>query len=102
MADPRPRIAGGAASAALLQELIERLALIEGQGRDHLPELLEQAVRQVEPGTEIVLVSTRRVDLADARRLGRVGADPAHRAALRRIRTIDTSGEELANYFRAE
>ena len=59
MADPRPRMAGGPASAALLQDMIERLALIEGQQRDHLGELLEQALRQVDPGTEIVLVSTR-------------------------------------------
>ena len=102
MADPLPRLAGGPASAALLQDSMERLARIEGQPRDHLPDLLEQTLRQIEPGTEIVLISTRPVDLADAGRLGRLGADAAQRAALRRIRSIDASSEELAHFFQAE
>ena len=76
-----------------------------GPGRaeaaDRLAELLEQALGQIEPGTEIVLVSTRPVDLGDRRGLPRCG--PIPRAALvRRIRCVDVSSDELSRYFRVE
>jgi hypothetical protein len=63
-ADPEPRITGGPGSTALLQDLMERLALIEAQPRDRALELLQLAVARIEPGTEIVLVSTRPIDLS--------------------------------------
>ena len=63
-ADPQPRVTGGPGSSALLQDLMERLALIEPQSNDYVPELLKQAVGQIEPGTEIVLVSTRPIELS--------------------------------------
>ena len=58
-ADPEPRVTGGPGSAALLQDMMERLAVVEAQSRDRVPDLLRTAVGHIEPGTEIVLVSTR-------------------------------------------
>jgi hypothetical protein len=102
LADPESRLTGGPASAPLLQELMERLALVEGQPGDPLPQLLQQALRQTEPGTEIVLVATRPIDVADPNRFGRLAADLARRSALRQIRTVDASSPELALHFRTE
>ncbi len=53
-ADPEPRLTGGPGSAALLQDIMERLALIEADASDRLPELLQLAAARIEQGTEIV------------------------------------------------
>ncbi len=101
-ADPLPRVSGGPGSAALLQDLMERLALVEPQANDHVPELLQQAVGQIEAGTEIVLVSTRPIDLDERDYAARLPADVARRVSGRGMRIIDTSSEKLARFFHAE
>ena len=83
-ADPEPRVTGGPGSAALLQDLMERLAVVEAQSRDCVPELLQTAIGQVEPGTEIVLVSTRPIDLSRAEYAGKLPGDVARRMTGRR------------------
>lgn len=93
---------GGPASAALLQDVMQRLAMAEAQCQDRLPELLQRALADIEPGTEIALLSTRPVDLTDTARFARLWADPAYRAMARRIRCVDTSGDDLGEYFRAD
>ncbi len=98
----RPRCAGGPASAALLQDLMEQLALIEGQSQDGLIALLDEAGRSVESAAELVLITTRPLDLSDPSRLGPLAADPAHRALLRRLRVIDASSPDLDRYFQLE
>jgi uncharacterized protein (DUF58 family) len=101
-ADPEPRITGGPGSAALLQDLMERLAVVDAQSHDRVPELLQLAVGQIEPGTEIVLVSTRPVDLTQAEYAGKLPHDVARRIAGRGLRRIDTSSANLTQYFQAE
>ena len=101
-ADPEPRVSGGPGSAALLQDLMERLALVEAQSRDAVPELLQQAVGQVDRGTEIVLVSTRPVDLSRADYAGKLPGDVARQLAGRGVRVIDTSSPNLSRFFQAE
>jgi uncharacterized protein (DUF58 family) len=101
-ADPEPRVSGGPGSAALLQDLMERLALVDAQSGDRVPELLQLAVAQIEPGTEIVLVSTRPIDLTRAEYAGKLPADVARRSAAPRLRVIDTSSADLARFFQPE
>jgi uncharacterized protein (DUF58 family) len=102
LADLQPRMTGGPASPVMLQDAMERLALAEAQHRDYTPQLFELLFSRISPGMEVVLLSTRPVDLADPARWGRIEADPAHRAVLRRTRVIDTSSPELGNYFQPE
>lgn len=101
-ADPRPRVSGGPGSAALLQDLMERLALVDAQSDDRLVELLQLAVGQVEPGTEIVVVGTRPIDFLQATHAGKLPGDVARRLANHELRTIDTSSADLGRFFRAE
>lgn len=101
-ADPEPRVTGGHGSTALLQDLMERLALVDAQSCDQVPELLHKAVSQIEPGTEIVLVSTRPIDLSQADYAGKLPGDVARRLAGRGVRLIDTSNPNLARYFQPE
>ena len=53
-------------------------------------------------GTEIVLISTRPVDLSDGKRFAAVWSNPVLHAAARHIRCIDASSDELEEFFIAE
>lgn len=96
-----PQCTGGPVSAVLLQDAMERLAVAEAESEDRLAELIELALGEIEPGTEVVLVSTRPVDLTDRERFAALWADPARSAMARRIRCLDTSGDQLDDYFRS-
>ena len=89
----------GPASAALLNEVLQRLALVEPSAGDRTAALVEQAFRTVEAGTELVLVTTRPVDLD---KLDASALDPRQRAGLKHLLCIDTSSEKLAEYFVVE
>jgi uncharacterized protein (DUF58 family) len=95
----RPRCTSGPASVALLKDVMEHLAEAEAHSQDRLAEWLEQTLSEIEPGTEMILVSPRPVDPA---RLPASSTDPARRAAARRLRCVDTSSDQLGEYFRAE
>lgn len=99
LADPQPACLSGPASAALLQGMMERLAVVEAQSDDRLPETLAHAFPQLDPGTELVLVTTRPVDLSDAARFGAICSEPVRRGLLRRMRSVDASSEDLNQYF---
>jgi uncharacterized protein (DUF58 family) len=91
----------GPASAALVQGAMETLAVAEAAPEDRLPDLLDRALADIEPGTEVVLVTTRAVDLSDRERFAALWGDPARRAMAHEIRVISTAEEGLAEYFQA-
>jgi len=91
---------GGAASAALLDEALETLAVAEATAEDHLPRMLADCMAAVRPGRSVIVVSTREVDLADTERFVVIWDDPRRRAALGRILCIDASSAQLKEYFR--
>jgi uncharacterized protein (DUF58 family) len=93
---------GGPASSATLQRLLEQLALIEARADTSLATVLAATLRQIATGTEVVLVSTRGVDLTDATQFRELLSDPVTRDRTRRILAVDTSSERLAEYFAAE
>jgi uncharacterized protein (DUF58 family) len=92
----------GPASVALLHDAMETLATAEADHRDHLPTLLDSALKQTDRGTEIVLIGTRPIDLADAARFGALYADPSRRAMLAQVRSVNTADAGLAQYFVVE
>ena len=100
--DGGPECIGGPASPATLQSLMEQLALVEARTDGALPALLGKVLRQVAAGTEVVLVSTRPVDLAATKHFAELGSDPALRERARRLLCIDASSEQLADFFMAE
>ena len=102
MSNPTPDCVEGPASASLLQGLMEQLATVEAATGDTLPILLASALPRIAAGAEIVLVSTRPVNLADADRFAAVWSDAVLRDRAQRIRCINTSSEQLAEFFQAE
>ena len=87
-----PQCEGGPASTALLQGLMERLAVVQASPADALPALLAHALHQIPLGTEIVLVSTRAVELGRRARFAAIFANPVLR---------DVPGTPAASILRA-
>ena len=100
--DGEPLCLGGPASAALLQDMMKTLAVLEPRSDDRLAELIQRVLSDIAPGTEIVLISTRPPDLTDSKRFAAVWTNPAFQAAARRMRSIDASSPELEEFFIAE
>jgi len=98
----KPECVGGAASSSLLQGLMEQLAVVEAVSDDVLPDLLMHALRQIDSGAEIVLVSTRPVDPTDPKQFAPLWSHSLLRDRARHIRCIDASSESLSHFFLAE
>jgi len=97
-ADPT-RLLHGPASAALMREMLEMLAIAEPgnaePGSDHRwDELTDQVRCRIDRGTEIVLVGTRPTDPADVAQLGSLSGG--------HLRCIDASSDELSHVFQFE
>ena len=100
---PAPACLDGPASLPLMEEAMEQLAVARADHEDRLPELLERALGQVEPGADVILVSPRKIDLDEGPGLASLWSDPARRMAARRIRLINTAADGgLAEYFQPE
>jgi len=95
----RPRVTVGAASPSLLHAMMGQLAMVEPTAVDHLPELVAATLRRIERGTEVVVVAPRPIDLAQLERHVMRRTDATGLAALRRVRVVDTSDEQLENVF---
>lgn len=99
---PEPEWTSGPVSAGLLEGTMERLATTAATAEDHLPKLLRIALDRIESGAEIVLVTTRPVDLADRDRFGPLWDDPSRAGIAGGIRLVDTSRSELSELFQVE
>ncbi len=89
----------GAASMALAAAVLESLAVVEPTGEDHLPGLLAEALDNVYGTSELVLVSTRPVDLTDTERFQKVWNDPWKRPWLSSVHCVDLSGQRWRQWF---
>lgn len=92
----------GPASLALLQDVMNELAVVEPHTDDRLNQLLDAAVLQLESQADIILISTAAIDLDDKSRFQKWYHNPARRAWNRWIRTVDVSSSELTMIFQEE
>ncbi len=116
-----PRQVGGSASASLLNDVLEVLALAEastgdglkedglkdiglgnnGLGNNGLGNLVKTGLEKAPSDADLVLISMRGGLLRDKASLAFVAADPRHHASLERMLVIDASGDEVFDYFEA-
>lgn len=89
----------GPSSTPLLHGMMSALALAEASHVDRLPQALAEVLASAGPGTQVVIVGTRATNLADTVRFSTLMGNSLARPWLSRIRTIDASREELADYF---
>lgn len=92
----------GLASAAFRHEVMERLAVAEASHIDNLAALLEKTLDRIAAGTEIILVTTRQVDLAEPKRMAPLWRTATRRALLRQVRKVNTADKALGDYFQVE
>jgi hypothetical protein len=93
---------GGAASSGLMQELLEQLAVAAADTADHLPQALGTALDTIRPGTTILVLSPRRIDVGQLEAQAGLWDNPQRRSAAGRIECVHTGGDELADYFRLD
>lgn len=91
----------GAVSAALREEVLERLALAEATAENHLTAMLGPALDRIEVGSQVVLISTRTPALAEDEAAPWC-RDPHRRLVWRQLRQISTASPRLADYFSVE
>ena len=89
----------GSASIAFFQDSMDALAVAEATAVDSLPAALERALDQARPGSQVVIVSSRAIDLAETERFSSLWQDARTRNWMGRIRIVDSSCERLAQYF---
>jgi uncharacterized protein (DUF58 family) len=99
---PEPWLESGPTSTALLHQTMRHLAETEASSKDHLPDALAQLLDRIHPGTRVVVIGTRAVDLNDSERFAGLWNNQRRRAWLNRIETFDASSNDLAEYFTAE
>jgi len=92
-------IESGPVSSILVERAMEHLAIVEPSSIDRLPQLLERSLRTVDPNAEIVIVSTRPVEISDRHRFAQLHNDPTLRLGARRIRVADTSDHAIETVY---
>jgi uncharacterized protein (DUF58 family) len=95
------RLTQGPASNTLLQEIMEYLAVAEASPTTPLSELLSTAMDEINTGTSMVLVTTRKLNLSTPQ-FSSLVSDARKKALLNRMLTIDCSSQQLDEYFQPE
>ncbi|MGH7140649.1 MAG: DUF58 domain-containing protein, partial [Pirellulales bacterium] len=98
-AEKVPWLLEGPASAALLEEVMCRLATCEPDAVDQLPATLNQVLQRIRRGTQLLVVSTRPVDLEHDSRFQSVRNDGRLSKWLSNLKTVDTSSNEASDLF---
>lgn len=98
-AEKNPWLFEGPASSALLEEVMCRLATCEPGAVDQLPATLNQVVQRIRRGTQLLVVSTRPVDLEHDSRFQSVRNDGRLSKWLSKLKTIDTSSNQASELF---
>ena len=84
----------------LLHEVMDQLARVNGDSKDRLPELLNQALDDITTDMKTIVISTRPIDLSDTDRFAAIWDDPKKRNSLGQVVCIDVSGDEVSEYLR--
>jgi uncharacterized protein (DUF58 family) len=98
-ADEEPWIFEGPASAALLDLVMRRLATSEASAADRLPQTIAKALERIRRNTQVLVVSTRPVDLERDARFDSVRKDGRLRKWLSKQKTVDTSSSNVSDFF---
>ena len=92
-------LAYGAGSNLLLREIMTQLACITHTSQDNLPVVLKQALEKSSNGTQLVLISSRPVDLNDTQRFADVWKNPQQAFRIESIICINAASNEIDEYF---
>lgn len=94
-------ITRGPASRGLFTEAMEHLAAVSAGNSNHLGKLLTEAFDQLPPHCDIVLVSTRNVDLTDESLVDEMRQDSRKQGLFGKVLLIDASSSDILRYYQA-
>lgn len=89
----------GPSNTALLDQILDRLAVLRMTRTDCLADMLIETLSNTEPNADLILISHRPVDFSDAKRFGKFGNDPRLRTLMQRIRMVATSDAAFDKIF---
>ncbi|MDR0390274.1 MAG: DUF58 domain-containing protein [Planctomycetaceae bacterium] len=83
----------------LVENVLRRLATTKCESKDNLPRVIIEALAQIDPGADIILISPKPLSLINSPRFNSIRNDPRFRTAIQRIKLVDTSNKEFDQYF---
>lgn len=89
----------GPSNTILLDQILDRLAVLQMTSNDHLADMLTETLSVTEPNADLILISPRPVDFSDAKRFGKLSNDPRLRTLMQRIRLVVTSDKSFDEIF---
>ena len=89
----------GPSNTALLDQILDRLAVLRMSQTDCLADMLTEALANTEPNADLILISPLPVDFSDMTRFGKLKNDPRLRTLSQRIRMVATSDESFDMFF---
>ena len=98
-ADNDPWLLEGPASAAMLEEVMCRLATAEACATDRFPQTLSKVLERIRSSTQLLIVSTRSIDLEQEPRFDSVRNDGRLGKWLSKLKTVDSSASGVSELF---
>ena len=89
----------GPSNTALLDQILDRLAVLQATQNDCLADMLIETLSNTEPNADLILISHSPVDFTDAKRFGKFSNDPRLRTLMQRIRMVTTSDASFDKIF---
>jgi uncharacterized protein (DUF58 family) len=89
----------GPSNTALLDQILDRLAVFRMTQTDCLADMLTEALANTEPNADLILISPTPVDFSDMARFGKLKNDPRLRTLMQRIRLVVTSNDGFGEIF---
>jgi len=89
----------GPSNTALLDQILDRLAVLRMTPTDCLADMLTDALAATEPNADLILISPMPIDFNDMTRFGKLKNDPRLRALMQRVRRVAVTDEEFDEIF---
>jgi uncharacterized protein (DUF58 family) len=102
IASADPDLLAGPVSTPLMHQAMERLALAKGHSGDQLRPLLDRVGTRLGPDTDVILVTTRSVDLDEFALAPGSADDFRPGSTVRRLRVVNTSDPDLSEIFQVQ
>ena len=97
--DAAPLIYHGPSNTALLDQILDRLAVLRMTQTDCLADMLTEALANTEPNADLILISPVPIDFSDMTRFGKLKNDPRLRTLMQRVRMVAVTDEGFDEIF---
>ncbi|MCL2624842.1 MAG: DUF58 domain-containing protein, partial [Planctomycetaceae bacterium] len=89
----------GPSNTVLLDQILDRLAVLRATQTDGLADMLTDALANTEPNADLILISPVPVDFNDRTRFGKLNNDPRLRTLMQRIHRVAVADEGFDKIF---